>query len=51
MCDQLYGLDVSERAGERLPSARFGVGEITALPWELPPGGKYDLVVACKVLY
>lgn len=55
LCDQLYGLDVSERAveraRERLPSARFGVGEITALPWEPPPGGKYDLVVACEVLY
>lgn len=55
LCDQLYGLDVSERAveraRERLPAARFGVGEITALPWEPPPGGKYDLVVACEVLY
>ena len=55
LCDQLYGLDVSERAveraRERLPAARFGVGEITALPWELPAGGKYDLVVACEVLY
>lgn len=55
MCAQLYGLDVSERAveraRERLPQARFGVGEITALPWEPPPGGKYDLVVACEVLY
>ena len=55
LCDQLYGLDVSERAveraRERLPSAKFGVGEITALPWDAPPGGKYDLVVACEVLY
>ncbi len=55
LCDQLYGLDVSERAveraRERLPAARFGVGEITALPWEPPTGGKYDLVVACEVLY
>lgn len=55
LCDQLYGLDVSERAVERararLPEARFGVGEVTALPWEPPTGGKYDLVVACEVLY
>lgn len=55
LCDQLYGLDVSdravERACERLPAARFGVGEITALPWAAPEGGKYDLVVACEVLY
>lgn len=55
LCDQLYGLDVSERAVERardrLPSAQFGVGEITALPWEPPAAGKYDLVVACEVLY
>lgn len=55
LCDQLYGLDVSdravERARERLPAARFGVGEITALPWAPPEGGKYDLVVACEVLY
>lgn len=55
LCDQLYGLDVSERAIERarrrLPSAQFGVGEVTDLPWEPPAGGKYDLVVACEVLY
>lgn len=55
LCDQLYGLDVSdravERARERLPAARFGVGEITALPWAPPEGGKFDLVVACEVLY
>lgn len=55
LCDQLYGLDVSdravERARERLPAAKFGVGEITALPWAPPEGGRYDLVVACEVLY
>ncbi len=53
--DKLYGLDVSERAveraRERLPGATFGVGELTALPFEAPPGGKFDLVVACEVLY
>ncbi len=55
LCDQLYGLDVSERAVDRarlrLPAARFAVGEVTALPWAAPAGGKYDLVVACEVLY
>lgn len=55
LCDQLYGLDVSERAvdraAQRLPQGRFGVGELQALPWPAPPAGKYDLVVACEVLY
>ena len=55
LCGQLSGPDVSdravERARERLPNARFGVGEVTALPWAPPEGGKYDLVVACEVLY
>lgn len=55
LCDRLYGLDVSERAveraRERLPRAQFGVGEIGALPWAPPEGGRYDLVVACEVLY
>ena len=55
LCDELHGIDVSaravERARQRLPQARFGVGSLAALPWGLPEGGKYDLVVACEVLY
>lgn len=55
LCNRLDGLDVSvravERAARRLPQGRFGVGEVTALPWPAPAGGRYDLVVACEVLY
>jgi hypothetical protein len=55
LCAQLYGLDVSARAVERamvrLPQARFGIGEVSTLPFDLPDRGKYDLVVACEVLY
>lgn len=55
LCSRLYGVDVSERAVERararLPQAQFGVGEVTALPWAMPETGKFDLVVACEVLY
>lgn len=55
LCQRLDGLEVSERAAararERLPQCRFGVGEMSALPWALPQGGRYDLVVACEVLY
>lgn len=55
LCRQLDGLEISERAvgraRERLPQCRFGVGDMSALPWPLPPGERYDLVVACEVLY
>ncbi len=55
VCRQLDGVDVSaravERARARLPDARFGVGELGKLPWSAPAGGRYDLVVACEVLY
>jgi len=55
LCRQLDGLEISERAvaraRERLPQSRFGVGDMSALPWPLPPGERYDLVVACEVLY
>lgn len=55
LCRQLDGLEISERAvaraRERLPQCRFGVGDMAALPWPLPPGERYDLVVACEVLY
>jgi len=55
LCHRLDGLDVSERAvaraQRRVPQCRFGVGEVSAVPWTLPEGNKYDLVVACEVLY
>jgi 2-polyprenyl-3-methyl-5-hydroxy-6-metoxy-1,4-benzoquinol methylase len=55
VCDRLYGLDVSAtaiaRAQCRVPSCDFGVGHLSALPWSPPAGGKFDLVVACEVLY
>ncbi len=55
ICDRLDGLDVSaravERAQARVPQARFALGQVSALPWAPPPGGRYDLVVACEVLY
>lgn len=55
LCDRLHGFDVSARAvaraQERLPGSEFGVGHLGALPWARPPGGQYDLVVACEVLY
>jgi SAM-dependent methyltransferase len=55
VCQQLDGVDVSaravDRARARLPAARFGVGALDALPWPAPTGGRYDLVVACEVLY
>ena len=55
LCERLYGFDVSERAVTRaqseLPQCHFGVGHLSALPWTLEPHEKYDLVVACEVLY
>ncbi len=55
ICTRLDGLDVSaravERAQARVPQVRFAVGHVAALPWAPPPGGRYDLVVACEVLY
>jgi 2-polyprenyl-3-methyl-5-hydroxy-6-metoxy-1,4-benzoquinol methylase len=54
LCDQLYGIDVSpraiERARQRLPGARFDVGSLPAVP-HAPEGGRFDVVVACEVLY
>lgn len=55
LCNRLDGLDVSvravSRAAARVPDARFGVGEVVALPWALSDAQRYDLVVACEVLY
>ncbi len=54
LTDQLYGLDVSaravERARTRLPGARFDVSTLPVIP-STPPGGRFDVVVACEVLY
>lgn len=54
LCDQLYGLDVSPRAvmraRQRVPEARIEIGTLPVVPWT-PPGGRFDLVVACEVLY
>ncbi|MEP7311038.1 MAG: class I SAM-dependent methyltransferase [Pseudomonadota bacterium] len=53
-CTDLYGVDVSatavQRAGLRLPQARFAAGDIFAQPWG-GEEGRFDLVVACEVLY
>ncbi|HNV58012.1 MAG TPA: class I SAM-dependent methyltransferase [Rhodoferax sp.] len=55
LCDRLDGIDVSERAVERArmraPLGRFGQGEVSTLPWLQPAGMRYDLVIACEVLY
>jgi SAM-dependent methyltransferase len=58
LCKHLYGVDVSRRAVARaqarstlLLNCQFGVGDLAELPWTLGPGEKYDLVVACEVLY
>lgn len=54
LCDQLYGIDVSEtavsRARRRLPGAQFAATDLFAQPWGREPG-RFDLVVACEVLY
>jgi len=48
------GLDVSPtavaRARERLPGAEFAVGDLFAQPWS-GEEGRFDVVVACEVLY
>ncbi len=55
LCDRLDGIDVSERAIQRarmrVPACRFGVGDIATLPWSLGEQERYDLVVACEMLY
>ena len=55
ICRQLYGLDVSakavRRAKRRCPGARFEVGDLTsALRFPGAPE-RFDVVVACEVLY
>ncbi|MBF0104186.1 MAG: class I SAM-dependent methyltransferase [Deltaproteobacteria bacterium] len=51
--DKLYGIDISEkavaRAAKNCPDATFEVGDINS--YQPPNGQKYDLVVACEILY
>ena len=53
VCDELVGVDVSaravERAKTRCPGARFVAGDIFTS--DLLQGRRFDLVVACEVLY
>lgn len=54
LCDELFGIDVSEtaveRARKRLPRAQFAAADLFAQPWG-NAAGRFDLVVACEVLY
>jgi 2-polyprenyl-3-methyl-5-hydroxy-6-metoxy-1,4-benzoquinol methylase len=54
ICTEVYGVDVSGtaigRAQARLPQGRFAAGDIFAQPWGRERG-RFDLVVACEVLY
>ena len=54
LADEVYGIDVSptaiERAIERVPDARFAAADIHQQPWG-DQQGRFDLVVACEVLY
>ncbi|MFN0185331.1 MAG: class I SAM-dependent DNA methyltransferase [Aquabacterium sp.] len=55
ICRQLDAIDVSAtavaRAGERVPGIRAAAADLSTLPWPLPATGRYDVVVACEVLY
>lgn len=52
LCEHLYGFDVSKtavsRAQQRCPDARLSVADVFSYQPELK---KFDLVVACEVLY
>jgi cyclopropane fatty-acyl-phospholipid synthase-like methyltransferase len=54
VCDDLTGIDVSARAVRRatsgLPGATFTAGTIATQPWRAE-AGRFDVVVACEVLY
>ena len=54
LADQVHGLDVSqtaiERARVRVPGAQFAATDIAGQPWG-GGAGRFDLVVACEVLY
>jgi hypothetical protein len=54
VCRTLHGVEVSPtavaRARERLPDAHFVAGDLFQQDW-LKQGRRFDLVVACEVLY
>lgn len=54
VAEQLYGIDVSARAIERarirVPRATFAACDLASQPWG-DAAGRFDLVVACEVLY
>lgn len=54
LADQVHGIDVSptaiERARERVPGAQFAATDVAGQPWG-DQAGRFDLVVACEVLY
>lgn len=54
VADQAFGIDVSaraiERARARVPEAHFAVADIHGQPFG-DAQGRFDLVVACEVLY
>lgn len=54
LADQVYGIDVSataiERARSRVPDAQFAATDLAHQPWG-DERGRFDLVVACEVLY
>ena len=54
LAGQVHGIDVSptaiERARKRVPGAEFAAADIHQQPWG-DQRGRFDLVVACEVLY
>jgi len=54
LADEVHGIDVSPiaiaRARERVPGAQFEATDIHGQPWG-DDSGRFDLVVACEVLY
>ena len=54
IADRVYGIDVSptaiERARVRVPGAEFAACDIHGQPWG-DQRGRFDVVVACEVLY
>lgn len=54
IAERVHGIDVSptaiERARERVPQAEFAACDIHAQPWG-DERGRFDVVVACEVLY
>lgn len=54
LAGQVHGIDVSptaiERARDRVPGAQFAAADVARQPWG-DQAGRFDLVVACEVLY